>query len=59
MQAAAAWTGSEFCSLGLPAGGMMDRLLGWLIAHQIAAPEPGDRLDAALATRTASRVFRR
>ena len=39
MQAAAAWTGSKLCPLGLPTAGMMDRLLGWFVEHQVAAPE--------------------
>lgn len=54
MQAAAAWTGSELCPLGLPAAGMMDRLRGWFVAHQIAAPEEGTL--TALVT-TARRTF--
>src|SRR3546814_10393770 len=54
MQAAAAWTGLELCPLGLPASGMMDRLLGWFVAHRIAAPE--EEALTALIT-TARRAF--
>lgn len=54
MQAAAAWTGSELCPLGLPAAGMMDRLPGWFVAHRIAAPE--EETLTALVT-TARRTF--
>jgi len=54
MRAAAAWTGSELCPLGLPSAGMMDRLLGWFVAHRIAAPE--EEALTALIT-TARRTF--
>src|SRR3546814_17621199 len=54
MQAAAAWTGLELCPLGLPASGMMDRLIGWFVAHRIAAP--AEKALTALIT-TARRAF--
>ncbi|WP_026149931.1 DUF4158 domain-containing protein [Sphingobium xenophagum] len=54
MQAAVAWTGSELCQLGLPASGMMDRILGWFVAQRIAVPE--EEALTALIT-TARRAF--
>ena len=54
MRDAAAWTGSELCPLGLPATGMMERLLGWFVEHRIVAP--GEKALGALIV-TARRTF--
>ena len=35
----AVWTGAELYSLGLPAFGLMERLLGWFVERRIAAPD--------------------
>src|SRR3546814_14556367 len=45
MQAAAAWTGLELCPLGLPASGMMDRLLGWRSEERRVGKECVIRVD--------------
>jgi TnpA family transposase len=51
---AAAWAGSDLCTLALPASEMMERLLRWFVERRIAAP--ADEVLNALIV-TARRTF--